>query len=94
MITPVYFAGDVGRGEDEEPRVHRHLVGQGHFLAVAQRPSRSGKGRRFLGLREEAQVVGHNAHLAHARPDGIGIAGETGERREFVPQPSAVVEFW
>ena len=67
------------RGEDVELRTHRHLVGQGHFLAVAQGTSSAGKRSSFLHLREHTQVVGHHAHLAHARPYWILKAGESRE---------------
>ena len=61
--------GDVRRAEDVELRQRRCLVLQRDFLAVAQIARSSGKGRYFVGLREDAHEVRHDARLAHTGPE-------------------------
>ena len=61
--------GDVGRAEDVELRQRRCLVLQRDFPTVAQIARSSGKGCYFLGLREDAHEVRHDARLAHTGPE-------------------------
>ena len=67
--------GGVSRGEDPELRQRGGLVIQCHELPVAQIAQRSGERRDFFRLREQADVVGNNARLTHAGPEGLDAAG-------------------
>ena len=57
------------RAEDVELCQRRCLVLQRDFLAVAQIARSTSKGRHFLGLREDAHEVRHDAGLAHTGPE-------------------------
>ena len=65
------FGRFVRRGVDVDLRDRPRLVRQRHFLAVAQVASSSGERRYLLGQRVQADVVGHDTRLAHARPHGL-----------------------
>ena len=65
------FGGDVGGSVDVELGDGGRLVAERHFLAVAEVASGTGEGRYLFGLREETDVVGHDALLADAGPNGL-----------------------
>ena len=76
--------GHVRGAEEVELRQRRALRIQRHFLAIAQRTEGTGERSNFQRLREQADVVGHLPHFAHAGPVGLnaaGVAFMAGQRR-------------